>query len=135
MTPPNTFPTRRNRHEGEERKSAVDQGPPRRVGRAGGLLGLNCKHVSIAGIRENAPIEFGVGSELGICWAKGWRKFIQLDTVPAAKSGIAVMQDRPIPRGRRISPAYEPPDSEVQSRRPLRGCPLTRLMSSRSQRQ
>ena len=32
-------------------------------------------------------------------------------------------------------PAYELPTSEVQSRRRLRGCPLTRLMSSRSQRQ
>jgi len=69
MAPPNTSPTRRNRHEEEERKIAVDQGLPRRVGRAGGLLGLNRKHVSIAGIRENAAIEFGVGSELGICWA------------------------------------------------------------------
>jgi hypothetical protein len=69
MTPPNTFPTRRNRHEEEERKIVVDQRPPRRAGRAGGLLGLNCKHVSIAGIRENAAIEFGGGSELEICWA------------------------------------------------------------------
>ena len=39
------------------------------------------------------------------------------------------MRDRPIPRGRRISPAYELPDSELQCRRPLRGCPRTRLMS------
>jgi hypothetical protein len=69
MAPPKTFRTRKNRHEEEGRKSAVDQGPPRRVGRAGGLLGLNRKHVSIAGIRENAAIEFGVGSELEICWA------------------------------------------------------------------
>jgi hypothetical protein len=68
MTPPNTFPTRRNRHEEEERKIAVDQRPPRRVGRAGGPLGLNRKHAN-AGIRENAAIEFGVGSELEICWA------------------------------------------------------------------
>ena len=118
MTPPNTFPAQGNRHEEEERKIAVDQGPPRSVERAGSLR-LNRKHVSIADIRENAAIEFGVGSELESCWAKGWRKFIQLDTVPAAQSGIAVMQDRPIPRGRRISPAYELPDSEVQSRRPV----------------
>jgi hypothetical protein len=69
MAPPNTFPTRRNRREEEERKIAVDQGPPRRVGRAGGSLRLNRKHVSFADIRENAAIEFGVGSELEICWA------------------------------------------------------------------
>ena len=57
------------RHEEEERKIAVDQGPPRRVGRAGGSLRLNRKHVSIADIRENAAIEFGVGSEREICCA------------------------------------------------------------------
>ena len=57
------------RHEEEERKIAVDHGAAAPIGRAGGSLRLYRKHVSIADIRENAAIEFGVGSELEICWA------------------------------------------------------------------